>query len=186
MNIEIIKYPINVFYSKVSVREHSIFKEKILSVIDEYPEEIDNSAFTKVDWKDVHEPDREWATLASSFIKPYLDIIGEGTGYRNPMIHQIWFQQYKKMNRHPWHLHSGQFVGVYYVELPKDAPKTQFVPSWNQSEIIDFDVKEGDIVVFPSMLLHQAPNINSDIRKTIISWNMMYDYPSKAVEERLG
>jgi hypothetical protein len=186
MNIDISKYPISVFYSKVSVLEHSQFKEKILGLIDEYPEEIEGSKyFSKLDWKSSKDPEREWTKLASGFINSYNNVIGHGTGYSDPVIIDIWFQQYKKMNRHPWHIHGGQFVGVYYVELPEDAPKTQLVPSWDHSQIIDVDVKEGDILIFPSMLIHQAPTINTDTRKTIISWNLVYENPANYVMEKL-
>jgi hypothetical protein len=57
------------------------------------------------------------------------------------------------------------------VDLPEGAPKTQLLNPMNQKEIIELDVKEGDVLTFPSFILHRAPNVESNIVKTIISFN---------------
>jgi hypothetical protein len=42
----------------------------------------------------------------------------------------------------------------------------------NTDQELEFDVTEGDILIFPSFVVHKAPK-NNDVRiKTIISWNM--------------
>jgi hypothetical protein len=61
---------------------------------------------------------------------------------------------------------------VYYLELPTDGPKTVFKNPFNSEEIIYPDVKEGDILTFPSILEHCSPSNNSTHRKTIISFNI--------------
>jgi uncharacterized protein YbbC (DUF1343 family) len=44
-----------------------------------------------------------------------------------------------------------------------------------QNKKIVLDVKEGDIVMFPSYTIHRAPVIKNDIRKTIVSFNFVLD-----------
>ena len=38
----------------------------------------------------------------------------------------------------------------------------------NQEEVIDLNVKEGDIIIFPSFVVHRAPYNKSNSTKTII------------------
>jgi hypothetical protein len=57
------------------------------------------------------------------------------------------------------------------LDLPEGSPKTQLLNPINQDEIIEMDVKEGDVLTFPSFILHRAPRVDSDVVKTIISWN---------------
>ena len=40
---------------------------------------------------------------------------------------------------------------------------------------ITVDAKEGDIVIFPSFINHRAPKMQSDTRKTIISFNLQFE-----------
>lgn len=56
----------------------------------------------------------------------------------------------------------------YHNEL-KEAVLSGIV---NQTEIAEFDIKEGDILTFPSFVIHRAPINTNTHRKTIISWNM--------------
>ena len=82
----------------------------------------------------------------------------------NIEIHNYWFHQYLKNDNYDWHTHSkSQYSSIYYIELPNKKYKTIF-------KDIDIDVNEGDILSFPSYLLHKSPILN-DERKTILSFN---------------
>jgi hypothetical protein len=85
-------------------------------------------------------------------------------------VDNYWFQQYKTSDFHSWHIHQGGlFSCVYYVELNSDLPKTSFNIL---GEAKDMEVSEGQILVFPSYLLHcSKPNKNKKT-KTIISFNI--------------
>jgi hypothetical protein len=37
------------------------------------------------------------------------------------------------------------------------------------------DIKEGDVLIFPSNLVHRAPKIKNNLRKTIISFNIDFN-----------
>ena len=84
----------------------------------------------------------------------------------------MWFQQYEKNSFHEWHTHTQcQWSSVYYLEFPKGSPRTVFVNPINNTDTFDVDTEEGDIITFPSFIVHSAPKVESNKRKTIISFN---------------
>ena len=85
-----------------------------------------------------------------------------------------WFQQYEYMDYHNWHVHGDcMFSNIYYLELPKESSKTTFRIMKNEFEI---DVKEGQILTFPSCFEHcSKPNFSNE-RKTVISYNTYAQY----------
>jgi predicted 2-oxoglutarate/Fe(II)-dependent dioxygenase YbiX len=86
----------------------------------------------------------------------------------------MWFQQYVINDKHGWHTHAENYTGVYYLEMPEEAPKTELIDQYNINKKITIDAKEGDIVIFPSFIIHRAPKVQSDTRKTIISFNLEF------------
>jgi hypothetical protein len=59
---------------------------------------------------------------------------------------------------------------VYYLDLPDGTPKTELIDPWSR-EVITMDVQEGDILTFPSFVIHRAPVNKTATPKTIISFN---------------
>jgi hypothetical protein len=92
-------------------------------------------------------------------------------GYTGINVGNLWFQQYIKNDSHTWHCHGETWVGIYYLELDPSSPITEIRDPMSKENIITPNIVEGDIILFPSYIVHRAPKINSDIRKTIISFN---------------
>ena len=67
----------------------------------------------------------------------------------------IWYQQYQKKDTHGWHDHAfdSTFSVIYYLELPRGAPGTEFRDPYT-GRTHRPRVREGDIVMFPSILAH--------------------------------
>ena len=88
-------------------------------------------------------------------------------------LQKPWYQQYYNGDTHSWHDHTGgsSFSFIYYLELPEGTPGTEFLDPWSGC-IHTPEVKEGDLLVFPSFVLHRSPPNQSDKRKTIISVNV--------------
>ena len=81
-------------------------------------------------------------------------------------IHNGWFSQYLKNNNHHWHTHpESNLSAIYYLEMPKKELITEFK---DKGEV---NIKEGDILFFPSYLLHRSPINNTNKRKTVIAFN---------------
>ena len=109
-------------------------------------------------------------------IKPYLKNFMDG----NPVeFVEMWYQKYYKNVEHNTHCHG--FTGwssIIYVEFdPEVHQSTKFFSPFRQPWDCDMEtfqpnVKEGDMILFPSSLLHEAPVSRTDTRRTIISYNI--------------
>ena len=109
-------------------------------------------------------------------IKPYLKNFMDG----NPVdFVEMWYQKYYNLVEHKTHCHG--FTGwssIIYVEFdPKVHESTRFFSPFRQPWDCDVEtfqpkVNEGDMILFPSSLLHEAPVNRSDTRRTIISYNI--------------
>lgn len=98
-------------------------------------------------------------------------------GYSSIKISGIWFQQYENKSSHGWHIHlNDHYSGVFYLEMPKDGPKTEFYDTINK-KVYYLDMNEGDIAIFPSYFPHRSAPNKSTLRKTIISFNFSFDIP---------
>ena len=57
--------------------------------------------------------------------------------------------------------------------MPPDTPKTEYIDPFT-NDVCELDVQEGDVVAFPSFLVHRAPPNKIDTSKTIISFNFNF------------
>lgn len=141
---------------------------------------------SRCDWHLSTKFDRNWFQFFKKFLFEHLLETYNELGYDGFTLHEIWFQQYLKNSGHGWHTHSGNFTSVYYLELPVDAPKTQIVAPYDQKTIFNVDVSEGDILIFPSYVIHRTLANNSINRKTIISFNTNVTYSDSIYGKNLG
>jgi len=85
----------------------------------------------------------------------------------------FWFQQYDTGSTHRFHVHrSTMFACVYFVELDSPNTSTQFMH--RSGLVYNVAVEEGDIIAFPSCLLHCSP-VNLGNRKSVIAFNINFD-----------
>lgn len=88
----------------------------------------------------------------------------------NGIIHNVWFQVYIEASNHNWHTHANaQFANVFYIELEDSKFGTKFL---NEKNV---DVKEGEILSFPSWWLHRSPKIKSNSRKIVVAYNLSFE-----------
>jgi len=109
-------------------------------------------------------------------IKPYL---ADFSGERRIEFTDMWYQKYYKGVQHSYHNHGHSgWSSVIFVEFdPELHEATQFISPfnniWNGNlEIFQPPVKEGDMILFPSTIAHEAPPNRSDTRRTIVSYNL--------------
>ena len=125
-------------------------------------------------------------------IKPYLKSFMDG----NPVeFVEMWYQKYYNMVEHKTHCHG--FTGwssIIYAEFdPKVHESTRFFSPFRQPwdcdvEVFQPKVKEGDMILFPSSVLHEAPVNRTDTRRTIVSYNIRgyVDYVKHALFSPVG
>ena len=161
------------------LNEHGKIKDKLIKLLMADVDKIETSR------KDCNDPDnmtmldfayssdmtRKWV----KYFKPFWDIkvseLSKDVGFKTVDNVKIWFQKYHKPgDGHGWHIHGGNFTGVYYLEMGKTSPRTELIDPFTH-QIIKINVKEGDFIFFPSHICHRCPIINDYTKKTIISWN---------------
>ena len=161
------------------LNEHEKIKDKLIKLLMADVDKIETSR------KDCNDPDnmtmldfacssdmtRKWV----KYFKPFWDIkvseLSKDVGFKTVDNVKIWFQKYHKPgDGHGWHIHGGNFTGVYYLEMGKTSPRTELIDPFTH-QIIKMNVKEGDFIFFPSHICHRCPITNDYTKKTIISWN---------------
>ena len=97
---------------------------------------------------------------------------------KNIVISDIWSVSYKKGDYHTVHDHGSiGLAGILYLNMPKDAPVTQYVQPWNDFQTdrtiyLPLPVREGDIVITPKFVRHFTEPSKSKKIKRVISWDM--------------
>ena len=168
----IISFPVSI----KSFKEHAQLKYQVLDAISKQENFEHMIAFksdiSKCDWSTSrYDGEREWLKIINYPLAIHLNKWCATMGYQTFGITEIWFQQYATGGQHAWHTHSNNFTNVYYVNLPEGGAQTEWIDPTTK-HVHTFDVHEGDIITFPSWVIHRAPINESTEIKTIISWNM--------------
>lgn len=166
---------INLPYTVLNFKAHNRLKPNILGAIDKIaPNSLSASSYQlyKTDWDQSPNVSKPYVDILHKDVSIELNEVFQTFGFDRYNVHNIWFQQYIKNDSHPWHTHTDcHYTCIYYVELPNGAPCTQFIDPIDHKTIFEIDVKEGDILIIPSMIKHRSPLVENNIRKTIISFN---------------
>lgn len=154
---------------------HNELKEKILAEINLMPNlDANDGTVTKSDWKFGKFEDRPYFSLIYEDVDEILTkIFNEYINLEDWKYENVWFQQYTKNDFHDWHRHpKSSYSCIYYVELSDNGPKTMFKHMSKLEPEFVIEVKEGQLLIFPSILTHCSPINQSDDRKTIIAFNI--------------
>jgi hypothetical protein len=184
-------FPLSDYYYINDVVKHIDYKDVILTDISMMSIEQSKSDFENISNFDYRRDDTVKRVYEHNFrnlITPYVAELGNKLGFIEYYIHGFWFQQYTKNDFHSWHNHhSCNFSNVYFLELPKGNYATQLYDI-QKNKIIEIEgVTEGCLLTFPGHYIHRSPMLESDTRKTIISFNTSFnevDY--KRINENLN
>jgi hypothetical protein len=168
-----IKFPIII----TKLESHNRIKNTLLDLIDAESSSVindSNDRISRTDW-DINDMRlRNYMLYLQESLGPCMQEVYDRLNYPNFKIHNHWFQQYRTNDTHDWHRHETTFwANVYYLELPKGTPPTIFLDPLDSSKTIVPEVEEGDIITFPSILLHCSPQNLSSSRKTVIAFNVI-------------
>lgn len=169
---------------------HDKIKKEFLKLINDTNDEglhdhsgVMNDDISKLDWINANNWEREWIKKFGGLIQLQLDKFANELGFKKSLIKKLWYQQYIENDKHNWHSHEANYTGVYYLEMNKNNPTTQFLLPSNLEKAFTIDVEEGDFIFFPCYLIHRSPQNNVKERKTIISFNIEF---SEINENYLG
>tara|TARA_B100000945_G_C20104539_1_gene467412 strand:+ start:57 stop:614 length:558 start_codon:yes stop_codon:yes gene_type:complete len=152
---------------------HSQIKSNLLDLISDY-EQINPSPdyVTKTDFYDNLESFPEYFNVLSQNLTPLWDEICHKYWAGNFGIMGVWFQQYNNNDFHGWHFHGNSSISMsYFVELDDAKYSTEFVDI-QKKDTFQMECSEGDVIIFPSYIIHRSPLIRSDTRKTTIAINL--------------
>lgn len=120
----------------------------------------------------------KYMPIVEEALEPYLTVLSDNLGF--PVdIQAMWYQQTMRGQFHQVHNHGAVGMSaVWYLEFNPLAHKsTTFYcpfPDPLTGDLLNNNpvANEGDLLVFPSFLLHEQEPNDSDIRRTIISFNI--------------
>jgi hypothetical protein len=181
------KYHFDSAYFVRRMPNHESIKPVLLGLLDTAKHDSDKQDVQVISRYDYHqstEP-RPWVAFFDQHISTFMRTLPKEIIYTDPIFSSIWFQQYEQNEYHSWHTHSRcSFSGIYYLELPSDSCATEFIEPYDIYKTHSMYVAEGDVVIFPSFLIHSSPKNPSMFRKTIVAFN--FDFMGVNLEINKG
>ena len=160
-------------------KEHPEIKDNLMSLIkDAKSETLQNKneyygdSIDRLDWSENLNYERPWVKYIKPYIEKQLKKYANYLGYQDALIKGMWFQQYNKEGKHGWHIHCENYTGVYYVDFNNKCAKTEVINPLFNDKKFTINATEGDIVIFPSFVIHRAPAQKTTDEKLIISFNL--------------
>ena len=164
-----------------SFKDHKKLKDTLVSLIKETKADYLNEQqdyysdlIHRLDWSQSKDKNREWVKHILPSLQNHFENCAKKLGYEKVDVTNIWFQQYNKNGKHGWHTHAENYTGVYYVQFSNKCAKTQLIDPFSQNKKIEIEAKEGDIVIFPSYVIHRATEQKENLEKIIISFNINF------------
>jgi hypothetical protein len=96
----------------------------------------------------------------------------------NINIKLMWAQKYAAKQYHELHNHGALgFSAIFYAQFEDNHQATSFYSPYVdfiEGNVLEYvpEVSEGDIIFFPSVLMHQCKPVQSDTERIIISFNI--------------
>lgn len=165
--MKILAFSVPVF--KYKVQNWNTKKKKLLDLFNSFDNKVSGNVITS--------PISNKLTALSEEVKLFESEIG-----LNLTTSEVWFQQYDHTMNHDVHNHGpGGFSSICFIEFDKKYHRpTTFISPFEDfiGEKTSFipDVEEGDIIFFPSNLLHYAPTNLSKVKRIIVSFNLSINH----------
>ena len=162
---------------------HDSLRDVVLNEINnqQFVPIVDPSAsINRADWDVPREVWRNYIAILYPHFAEHMEKVKTHLGYTRLDILNIWFQLYiSETDFHDWHTHSGcNYSCVYYLELKNDNCRPEFMNI--DGSVFSLDVKEGDLICFPSHVKHRSPKFTGTDRKTIIAFDCNIEIITKA------
>ena len=165
---------------KHTLQSHNEIKNPMLDWMDNY-EQIGECP-DKITKTDFFDPNRRSQYMDIFFNSEGAELLRQDIcqkyGVINFYTSGCWFQQYHNNDSHGWHLHGKNTVSMsYLLELDDSKHSTEFVDI-EKKKTFQLNVSEGDVIIFPSHIIHRSPIIIGHSRKTTIAINLNLGEPN--------
>ena len=167
---------------KYSLPAHNQIKSRILDIIDDYDQVNPcKDTVTKTDFYDdisMHPNRNNYYSIFHQEADSLYRTVNDRYWITDFHILNVWFQQYHINDTHKWHNHGESNISLSYL-LELDDPKhsTEFIDTKQNKTFQVEGIREGDVIIFPSYILHRSPIITSTNRKTSIAINLSLGTP---------
>jgi len=171
--------------------KHDFYKKDLLNIFNleknfiKKKDEYYSDNIHKLDWNNSSDFNRDWVKLIIKDLQLYFESCLKILNFKKVIINDIWFQQYELNGTHGWHTHGFNYTGVYYVDFKKNYAKTELINPIDNKKII-INAEEGDIIIFPSFIIHRSALQKLNETKTIISFNLTFNDISKEYLEKIN
>tara|TARA_B100001996_G_scaffold230302_1_gene177587 strand:+ start:947 stop:1489 length:543 start_codon:yes stop_codon:yes gene_type:complete len=131
----------------------------------------DEQGWFHTDYLDGNTP--KYYGLVKELVSPIIKDTLKGKGFD---IVRMWYSRQNNGDGHPIHHHGNiGYSAVLYVKFNPEVhlPTEYLFPNTKKAK--RFPVNEGEFVMFPSRLRHQAPPNQSDEERIIIAMNIAVD-----------
>jgi len=171
-------YPFAVPFFITSIENWPEKKNEFLSL----PDWDDKECMNSRQWTDFDQyknSDPPYRDKFLELISKSVMELGQSLGVPAVGVGPIWAQRYWRGHYMNPHTHGPRgYSAILYAELNDDHPCTEFLSPFKDfyggnDLVYNPEVKEGDVIFFPSSLYHHAPPHDSDNHRTIFSFNMM-------------
>lgn len=158
---------------KYKVQNWEIKKKKLLDLFNSFQHRVIGNVITSP------------LDIKTNILEEEIKLFENECGYEF-ISTEVWFQKYEQNMNHAVHTHGPTgFSSVCFIEYDKNSHKpTTFVSPFgnyitSELERYEPDVEEGDIIFFPSNLLHYAPTNLTDKIRIIMSFNLNLNMNTK-------
>ena len=114
----------------------------------------------------------------TNIFKEEFQKFGNEFNYRKLNIKDIWTVVYNQHDYQTPHHHGTMgWSGILYYEYTQEQPSTIFMQPWHDlktgaTKLRGLETKEGDMVFFPSFIVHFCPSNHLKKKRKIISWDL--------------
>ena len=164
---------------KINISNWQQHKNRILSLVPFSSEKFNTNE--ELSYSDYFEKDRHYGDELLDVIKPHLADFEKM--YKICDFGVPWCQGYLHSDWHSPHNHGSQgysciFYANYDSEVHQPTEYTAPFPDiFGNIGGARPEVEEGDLVIFPSFLVHTAPPSGSDKERIIFSFNLKVELP---------
>ena len=157
------------------VEDWDTHKEKILSLLDLADCGAHYTDFHKND--DSDEPPSYFEDVIE-VLKPAMEEFASSYP-REVAIKLMWAQKYQSNHYHGVHCHGATgYSAIFYAQFEENHSGTTFYAPFSDfmtGKHLEYTpkVSEGDIIFFPSTILHECRPVQSDKERIVISFNVV-------------
>ena len=165
---------------KISISDWSTKKNQFFEMVDWEDSECRYECYYTDFYKNLDTAEHPYRNKFCLALSEELKIIQNHIQH-DVFMDEVWAQQYDKNHFMPPHNHGAiGLSAILYADFDDSVhPPTSFYSPFGnftsgQIDVYEPKVKEGDLIIFPSMLIHAAVPFTKKTKRTIFAFNLKF------------